>query len=287
MVGPILRDLILEAVQDGRDRTAKEILAAVQQQEPGASEPSLRAKMSELVREGILTKLARGQYALMRVERKETAAEGLAARIARGVLKPKALARAVIWEATGYMAQAEDGAPGLRVVIEHAAADALKQAIEADWTPWVRLLGSKRPIRAPQTLAWVTKHRGPLGELLWEPDEAAPSKIDIGVVIVGPERLGGTGITPQGYRAPTHERIMAEFLTDAVDGAAAYDILRASLRHPDFRVARAVQAAQSLGVRHHLWSLLAAAYDELPRPARAAFLDRAPGFLRGFLEEDS
>ncbi len=292
MAGPQLRDTILEVFQADprRDLSAREILDAVVAQDPTASEPSVRAKISELQREGILSKLERSQYCLLQIEHPtETPLEAIAAHQLRQILTPKAMMRAVIWEATPYLAQAEDGAPGVRLVIEHPAVDQLKGRIESAWHEWTGPFdwGTRDHEGAPQLLAWDTSHKGPLGELLWEPDTASPTKIHLGIILVRAERLGGTGWTPQGYRAPTHERILTEFLTDTVDATAATDILRAGLMHPTFDVRRAQRAAHALGVSHHLHALLAAAHHQLPPRVKAQHLAAAPGFLKGFLEADS
>jgi hypothetical protein len=291
MVGPALRDLILEVFEEQPKRvfSAQDVLGAVAHQHPGLQEASVRVKLSELAREGALTKLERAQYQLFTIDQPPRPLEAIAARQLLRVLKPKALRRAVIWDATPFLAQAEDGAPGVRLVIEHPAAETIKNHIESDWAPWVAPFdwGTRDRETAPQLLTWISREHGPLGEQLWEPDEASPSKIHLGIILVAAERIGATGLTPQGYRAPTRERILSEFLTYTVDGAAAADILRAGILDPGFDLKRAEQAALTLGCHHYLHALLAAIHRDLPAKTRAAHLGMAPPFLRAFLEGET
>lgn len=309
MAGPALRNLVLESFEDDLRKVLRpaEILAAVKAQVPEADEASIRAKLSDWVQEGVLQKgnhdptravadgmnqrvresivsrLAFGEYALREVAVKENPLEQAVANILAGVLKPKALRRAVIWDATPFLSLAEDGAPGVRLVIEHAAGPSIKDAIESNWATLISKFpkGEKRPL---QTLAWIVHRRGPLGDHLWEPERPGPSVIDLGVVIVADERLGGTGLTQHGYRAPSHERILTEFMAEELDAAAAHDILRAGLLHKTFSIKRAEEAARTLGTMYRLWTLLTAAQPQLPEPLRSQVLDKVPAYVRGFLE---
>lgn len=223
----------------------------------------IRGRLSQLRRQGVVERPERGRYTLVRTDTKETAELATLVEILEDLLRPEALRRAVLWDATPYLELAEDGGPGTRLVVEHEQASSLKDEIETRWPA------------EEQVFAWTVKRRGPLGYTLWEPDDPAPYRIPFGLVFVDGVKLGATGLTPRGYRSPFPERMMMEFL--GLEGPAeAAPIVQSILEDPEIRYERLEMAGESLGRLADLRTLLALRGKALPNKLRDQFLQRLP-----------
>lgn len=236
---------------------------------PKANE--IRGRLTQLRKEGVVERPERGQYALVRADPDDTQALAPLVDIVQALLRPDELRRSVLWDATPYLELAEDGGPGTRLVVEHEHASALKDEVEIAWP------GEEQPF------TWTVKPPGPLGLALWEPDDPAPYRIPVGIVFVEREKLGGTGLTPGGYRAPFPERVMMEFL--GLEGPAeASSIVESILDDPETDFQRLWQAAENLGVVVDLSMLLAGRLDELRPDTRRRFVETVPPVVRTLME---
>lgn len=260
-----VRDHILEVLEEALDGVpSDELVAAVQEKyQGGARTPLARevtGRLTDLRDEGVIERPDRGMYRLARAETPSSGLQDQVAAVLRSKWRAKPLRRLVLWDATPYLELTEDGAPGSRIVIEHANAAALQEVLAGAWP------GNERPV------FWATKTKGPLGELLWAPDDTV-GRIDMGVLLVDRERIGGTGMTTNGYRAPFRERILLEFLEMESDRGAP--VIEALLRS-DADMDRLWASANALGVLSDLNALLAGCLDRLPEGTAKAYLGKLP-----------
>lgn len=275
---PSLTDVILGAFEDRRGEsplTSSEIVHIAQKQYadaervPNANE--IRGRLSRLASEGIVTRPERGHYELVRTDPQETAALTSLTELLEELLRPDARRRSVVWDATPYLDLAEDGAPGTRVIIEHANATSFRDELLTRW-PTDRAIAT-----------WSEKQAGPLGTTLWNPTDQFISHDRIGLILVERERFGATGLTDRGVRTPFPERILCEFLgpTGPPD---ATPIVRSLLRDERLTLERLRQAADTMGVSTPLGALLVAAEDAVPPAMREAYLEDLPPVVRHVLE---
>jgi hypothetical protein len=254
---------VLEEREPGATMSVREIVDAVQGQLEGRNrvpgDNEIRGRLSRLHKKGVLERPERGQYALIRAEPEKTDQLTQLADIISKRVRPTALRRTVLWDATPYLTRAEDGGPGTRLVVEHRNAASLQDEVEVAWP-------------AENSIAtWSTKTTGPLGPLLWGPDNPTPYRMPVGIVFVEREKSGTTGITPGGYRTPLPERILVEFLGEDGPPETA-PIVRNLLQDPDVGFNRLWAAAETLGVTVDVGALLAGLGDELRPQLRADFI---------------
>lgn len=253
---------VFEERESDTTMTVGEIVEAVQQRfeerDRFPADNEIRGRLSRLLKEGVLERPERGRYTLVRAEAEETEELTRLADIVANQVRPSALRRTVMWDATPYLHLAEDGGPGTRLVLEHENAASFQDEVEVAW-----------PVE--NTVAtWSTKTSGPLGTRLWEPDTPAPYRMPVGIVFVEREKLGGTGVTPEGYRTPFPERILVEFLGE--DGPAeAATIVRNLLQDPTVELDRLWAAAETLGATVDLAALLAGLGPDLRPELRDEF----------------
>lgn len=262
-----VRNHILEVLEDAPDGLSSEGLnQAVQEKYQGGKRtPAVReitGRLSTLRADGVVEHLERGRYRLARCEEATTPLVQAVAAILQGKFRAKPLRRLVLWDATPYLELTEDGAPGTRIVIEHASAAGLPEMLERDWP------GDQRPA------FWTTSTKGPLGELLWEPTDRPAGRIDAGVVLVDRERIGGTGLTEAGYRAPFQERVLLEFLE--MESDRGVPVIETLLMRSEADMPRLWASAHALGVLPDLNALLAGSLDRLPDGTANDFFDRLP-----------
>lgn len=233
---------------------------------------AIRGRLTTLRQEGVLERPERGRYAVVRADPPETPVLSRLVDVVEDVVRPEALRRTVLWDATPYLEGTEDGAPGTRLVVERKRAEALRDEVEVTWP------GDE------QLFTWTVKTKGPLGLALWEPDDPAPYRIPTGIVFVEREKFGATGLTPRGYRAPFPERVSVEFL--GFEGPAnAAPAVRKTLRDPSTGFPKLWQAAENLGASADLAALLAGTGEVLPEDLREAFLERLPPVVRTLVED--
>lgn len=270
-----VRDQLLGILTESPEPlTVGDILAKLQAAGVSAkAENPVRGRLTQLVEEGVVEKPGRGTYGLARVQHVPTRLEATLYEMTKLTFKERALRTAVLWDATPFLELTEDGAPGHRLVFEHADAEQLKDVVESKW-----------PEAQGRPHVWIVREKGPLGDAFLEPDHPSPGQIPLGIVLVPHERVGGTGLTPQGYRTPFPERVIAEFLGLGAPRDIAKDVVSRLIFRPEFNVERAWKAAHAFHVRGHLYALLAAAYRRLGPEARAAFRDRMPGVVQAALE---
>lgn len=255
---------VLEAQEPGETLRVEDIVTGVQERVkdrdrlPKANE--IRGRLSTLHTEGVLERPERGQYALVRAEPQETTELGRLVDIISERVRPSALRRTVLWDATPFLRLAEDGGPGRRLVVEHETASLLQDEVEVAWP------------EEPTVATWRTNTGGPLGTRLWEPDSPTPYRTPVGIVFAEREKFGATGLTSAGYRTPFTERIMTEFL-GAEGPPEAAPIVRTLLQDQTVGFDRLWSAAETLGVPVEVGALLAGVGDELRPQLRSDFID--------------
>lgn len=257
MTPPPLSSVILSVLEEQEPEatmSVREIVDAVQQRFEERNrlpaDNEIRGRLSRLHKEGVLERPERGQYTFVRAEPKETELLLQLVDILSERVRPSALRRTVIWDATPYLHLAEDGAPGTRLVVEHKSSTSLQDEVEVAWP-------GEQPVAT-----WSARTNGPLGALLWEPDSPAPYRMPVGIVFVEREKLGATGLTPGGYRTPFPERILVEFLGEDGPPEAA-SIVRTLLQDPTVELDRLWAAAETLGATVDVGALLASLGTEL------------------------
>lgn len=221
----------------------------------------IRGRLSRLYKEGVLKRPERGRYALVRTEPKETDDLMRLVDVISERVRPSALRRTVLWDATPYLHLAEDGGPGTRLVVEHKEAASLQDEVEVAWS------GEN------SVATWSTKTSGPLGTFLWEPESPLPYRMPFGIVFAEREKFGATGVTPNGYRTPFPERILVEFLGREGPPEAA-PIVRNLLQDPTVCLDRLWAAAETLGVTVDIGALLAGLRAELRPQVRDDFTSK-------------
>lgn len=232
----------------------------------------IRGRLTQLYKEGIVERPARGEYMLVQSDPNETEELARLVEIVSNVLRADELRRTVLWDATPYLQLTEDGAPGTRLVVEHEQAPAFRDEVEVAW-----------PTSTP-VATWTAETTGPVGPLLWEAADSMPYRTSTGIVFVERAKFGATGVTPQGYRTPFQERIVIEFLGE--DGPAeATALVRTLLNDPSTEYDRLWQAAESLGEAVALGTVLAGLGDSLQPELRNQLLDDLPPVTRVLLGE--
>lgn len=230
----------------------------------------IRGRLTQLYKEGIVDRPARGEYLLVQAEPDETEELASLVDIVANILRPEELRRTVLWDATPYLQRTEDGAPGTRLVVEHEQAPAFRDEVDVAW-----------PETSP-VATWAAETTGPVGPLLWEPAESMPYRTSTGIVFVERAKFGATGVTPQGYRTPFQERAVVEFLGE--DGPAeAAPLVRTLLNDASTEYDRLWQAAESLGESVALGTVLAGLGDSLQPKLRTQLLDDLPPVSRTLL----
>lgn len=232
---------------------------------PGANE--IRGRLTKLRKEGVVERPERGRYMLVRTEPTETDHLVQLVNVVSEIVRQDALRRTVLWDASPYLQLAEDGGPGTRLVVEHEQAKSLSDEVEVAWPS------------DDQVVTWTAKTTGPVGPLLWEPEESAPYRIPVGIVFVERKKFGATGVTPQGYRTPFQERIVAEFLGEN-GPAEATPIVQTVLNDRTTTLDRLWQAAESLGADVNLGIMLAGLGSELRPELRDAFVAELPPVVK-------
>jgi hypothetical protein len=265
---------ILEEQEPSTALSVGEIVERVSQrydeQDRVPNDNEIRGRLTQLHKEGVVKRPERGQYMLVQTEPNETNDLVQLVDIVSEIVRPDALRRTVLWDASPYLQLAEDGGPGTRLVVEHEHASSFRDEVEVAWP-------ADNPVAT-----WTTKTTGPVGSMIWEPDGWAPYRTPVGIVFVEREKFGATGVTPRGYRAPFPERIVIEFLGD--DGPAeATAIVQTMLNDPTVEFDRLWQAAESLGESVSLGIMLAGLGSELRSELRNAFVARLPPVVKSLI----
>ena len=234
---------------------------------PGANE--IRGRLTQLNKEGIVERPERGQYVLSQAEPNQTTELAQLTSIVSGIVREEAMRRTVLWDASSYLQLSEDGGPGRRLVIEHEQATSFRDEVAAAWPD-------------DNVATWTAKTTGPIGSMIWNPANSPPFRTPLGIVFVDRAKFGGTGVTPQGFRAPFPERVVIEFLGD--DGPAeATAIVQTMLDDPATNFDRLWQAAESLGETENLGIMLAGLGDNLRPELRDEFETRLPPVVRSLV----
>lgn len=270
MSPPSVTSVILSVLEEQEPSTALsvgEIVESVSQryddQDRVPNDNEIRGRLTQLHNEGVVKRPERGRYMLVQTEPNETDALVQLVDVVSEISRQDAFRRTVLWDASPYLQLAEDGGPGTRLVVEHEHASSFRDEVEVAWPSDTHVA------------TWTAKTTGPVGPMIWEPDSSALYRTPIGIVFVEREKLGATGVTPQGYRAPFPERIVIEFLGD--DGPAeATAIVQTMLNDPTINFDRLWQAAESLGEAVTLGIMLAGLGTELRPELRTAFVARLP-----------
>ena len=265
---------ILEEQESSTALSVGEIVESVSQQydeqDRVPNDNEIRGRLTQLHKEGVVKRPERGRYMLVQTEPNETNDLGQLVDIVSEIVRQDALRRTVLWDASPYLQLAEDGGPGTRLVVEHEHASSFRDEVEVAWP-------ADNPVAT-----WTAKTTGPVGSMIWEPDDWAPYRTPVGIVFVEREKFGATGVTPRGYRAPFPERIVIEFLGD--DGPAeATAIVQTMLNDPTVEFDRLWQAAESLGESVNLGIMLAGLGSELRSELRNAFVARLPPVVNSLI----
>lgn len=265
---------VLEEQEPSTALSVGEIVESVSQrydeQDRVPSDNEIRGRLTQLHKEGVVERPERGRYMLVQTEPNETNELVQLVDIVSEIVRQDALRRTVLWDASPYLQLAEDGGPGTRLVVEHEHASSFRDEVEVAWPS------------DNHVATWTAKTTGPVGLMLWEPDGSAPYRTPVGIVFVERGKLGATGVTPRGYRAPFPERIVIEFLGD--DGPAeATAIVQTMLNDPTIDLDRLWQAAESLGEAVNLGIMLAGLGNELRPDLQNAFVARLPPVVKSLI----
>lgn len=277
MSPPTVSSAILSVLEDQEPNSAlsvREIIDGVSQQyKETARVPNdneIRGRLTQLHKEGVVKRPERGQYVLVQTEPNETTELVQLVEIVSDIVRQNELRRTVLWDASPYLRLSEDGGPGTRLVVEHEHASSFKDEVEVAWSA------------DNHVATWTAKTTGPVGSMLWESDNSSPYRVPIGIVFVEREKLGATGVTPQGYRTPFPERIVIEFIGD--DGPAeATAIVQSILNDPTIDPDRLWQAAENLGETVNLGIMLAGLGNELQPEMRNEFVTRLPPVVKSLI----
>lgn len=246
------------------------VIERYKQSERIPEDNEIRGRLTQLYKEGIVDRPARGEYLLVEAEPDETEELASLVDLISNILRPEELRRTVLWDATPYLQLTEDGAPGTRLVVEHEQAPAFRDEVDVAWPT------------TPPVATWAAATTGPVGPLLWEPAESMPYRTATGIVFIERAKFGATGVTPQGYRTPFQERIVIECLGE--DGPAeATALVQTLLDDPSTEYDRLWQAAESLGESVALGTVLAGLGDSLQPELRNQLLDDLPPVSRALI----
>jgi hypothetical protein len=277
MTSRSLSSVILTVFEDreaGAAISVKEVVEAVKNRLdardrlPGDNE--IRGRLAQLRKEGVLERPERGQYRLVRAEPNETEALIELVNLISNRVRPNELRRTVIWDATPFLSVSEDGIRGTRLVVEHDQAGALEDEVGVEWS------GDR------VAASWITKRSGPLGPRQWGPKESPSYRMDVGIVFAEREKLGGTGLTENGYRTPFDERVVTEFLGEDGPPEAA-PIVRNLLNQSDLDFDRLWAASETMGVTLDTGALLAGMGEELSPDLRSQLVEKLSPTLKPLL----
>lgn len=242
---------------------------------PPFSKGTVSARLSELVQEGVLQKDARGKYALAyQPSALSPGVRELASTL--GKLIPRsAMQSIVLWEATPFLRDREDGvlAPVLVVETSGLALGSTARMLRDHWP-------SSRPPHIEEFADRDTLLHAVFGELELQ---AAPQAR---LVLVGPsaELFASTALQPAGFRVASAERIVADLLGQDGPALAAVARLRLTSKRPALDPTRLFAAADERGLLPSLAATLAGLSEELPPSLREALLRRLTGAARTIVE---
>lgn len=276
-MGKRLQDQILAILQrEERGLTVKEIHAALEEMGAPAKTGPLRGRLTELRHSGVVEKAGLGAYRLVRTDPPSSYAVEEVAGFLSGQLSPTELARTVIWDATPYLMLSEDGVSGRQVVVETPVGKTLVPIINQEF--------ETRKLHGAWLAPRWRNRAGPLGPILLEPQDRDAWHDFTGILVVAEERIGGTGLTRQGFRAPFPERILMEFM--AMD--ADVDVGRAIVEHilrTGIDIKRGWACAHAINVLPDYAALMASIYHRLSPSQRQQVRDLLPGVICSFLGE--
>ncbi len=240
------------------------------------SKGTISARLSELVQEGILAKDSRGNYAL--AYERENVPPNLRelAALLRRLLPPPALQSTVLWDATSFLQDREDGVLAPVLVVETTR--------RATGTT-ARLLIDQWPATNRPHIEEFADRDTLLDAVFGSMELQAPRSAEL--VLVGPseEKFAATLLQPDGCRIASPERILADILDRNDPGLAAVARLRLTSPRANLIPARLLAAAQDRDLLPSVFAILTQLRTRLSPDLRAGFEKRLKGAAVAILEE--
>jgi hypothetical protein len=243
---------------------------------PPFSKGTISARLTELVQEGILEKNSRGKYALAYgSENVSTNLRKLAALLKR-LLPTPALQATILWDATPFLRDREDGvlAPVLVVETTRRATGSM-----------ARLLIDRWPTTKIPHIEEFADRDTLLEAVFGMMELQAPRSAHL--VLVGPseEEFAATLLQPQGCRIASPERILADLLLQSDPGMAAVARLRLTSPRATLNPSRLLAAAQERDMLPSVFAILTQLRTSLSPAMRAGFEQRLKGAAKTIVEE--
>jgi hypothetical protein len=243
---------------------------------PQFSKGTISARLSELVQEGILERDSRGNYALA-FERENVSPNLRELATVLGRLLPvPALQSTVLWDATPWLRDREDGvlAPVLVVETTRRATGSTARLLIDQW-PTTRI---------PHIEEFAD--RDTLLEAVFGAMELqAPRSAQL--VLIGPseEKIAATLLQPDGCRIASAERILADMLDQSDPGMAAVARLRLTSPSVGLSFSRLLAAAQERDLLPSVFAILTQLRTGLSPELRAGFEGRLKGAAKVIVAE--
>lgn len=240
------------------------------------SKGTISARLSELVQEGILAKDSRGKYALAYEKEKLSRNLRELAEVLTSLLAPPALQSVVIWDATPFLQDREDGALGPVLVVE---------TTQRATGPMARSLVDRWPTTAAPYIQEFSDRDTLLDAVFGSMELQAPRAAQL--VLVGPseEKFAATLLQPNGLRVASPERILADILERNDPNLAAVAQLRLTAPRSNLSPARLMAAAQERDVLPSIFAILTRLRNRLSQDLRDSFEQRLSGAAKVILEE--
>lgn len=272
------RSMILRLFRQGSPREPDEpisfatILDALP---PRYGKGTVSARLSELVDEGILERIGRGDYRLAYTD--EPIPEGLRELIdlLTEELPERTLHGTIVWDATPVLADSEDGVMAPTRVLETERFTAGSSA---------RMLIDRWPSEpVPHIEEFSDRDMLIDATLGGQPTNAPASKPRI---LIGPAQglYAATRLLPEGIRLASPERILIDLLS--LEDPSAGDIARIRLTSPTASLdpMRLFATAEERNILPDLFAVLNAQSERLPDDLNQAYNDRLHGAARAATE---
>ncbi len=275
MAGPTTREQIMRRFNQVAGPNALSFSSLLEALSPPYSKGTISARLSELVQEGVLERDSRGTYSLAY----EAAALSPALREVASNLEARlprlALPSIVLWDATPFLNDREDGVLAPVLVVETAglALGSVARMLRDHW----------RARQVPHIEAFADRDTL-LEAVFGEMELQAPRGARL--VLVGPseEQFASTALQKGGLRIAMPERVIADLLEQDDPSLAAIVRLRLTSERPELDAGRLFAACQERGIPPSLFVVAGALSEELPPGLRNGLNRRVTGAARVIAE---
>lgn len=276
MKDPRARDQLLRQFNVERAGTPISFRTFLDTFSPQFSKGTISARLSELVQEGVLAKDSRGKYALaLDRERVSPNLRDLTAVLTR-MLPPEALQSTILWDATPFLRDREDGVLAPVLVVETTRRATGSTA---------RMLIDRWPSKTIPHIEEFADRDTLLEAVFGSLELQAPRSAHL--VLVGPSegKFAATLLRPEGFRVASPERILADLLDQRDPGLAAVARLRLTSPRVSLSASRLLAAAKERDLLPSVFAILTQLRSGLSPELRAGFLQRLKGAAKAILEE--